>query len=105
MNNGNKGTARSMNLAVLILLVFLKTAAAGEVVKGPVKVFILGGQSNMEGKALASTLEAVIGDATGRGHHCSGRRRRYAVPSGRAGLPDTRGGRCAAGSRAHNQQW
>ncbi|MHC4740493.1 MAG: hypothetical protein ACYS8Z_01200, partial [Planctomycetota bacterium] len=28
----------------------------------PVKVFILAGQSNMEGKALASTLDAVIGD-------------------------------------------
>jgi len=30
--------------------------------KGPVKVFILAGQSNMEGKAAASTLEGVIQD-------------------------------------------
>jgi alpha-galactosidase len=30
--------------------------------KGPVKVFILAGQSNMEGKAAAYTLEAVIAD-------------------------------------------
>jgi hypothetical protein len=30
--------------------------------KGPVKVFILSGQSNMEGKAAVSTLDAVIDD-------------------------------------------
>ncbi len=30
--------------------------------KGPVKVFILSGQSNMEGKAAVSTLDAVIND-------------------------------------------
>jgi len=30
--------------------------------KGPVKVFILSGQSNMEGKASVTTLDAVIGD-------------------------------------------
>lgn len=35
-------------------------------IAGPVKVFILAGQSNMEGKALASTLEAVIADAETR---------------------------------------
>ena len=34
--------------------------------EGPVKVFILAGQSNMEGKALASTLEPVISDAETR---------------------------------------
>ena len=34
--------------------------------KGPVKVFILAGQSNMEGKALARTLEPVIADAKTR---------------------------------------
>lgn len=39
----------------------LVVTAAGA--KGPVKVFILAGQSNMEGKALARTLEAVIADA------------------------------------------
>jgi alpha-galactosidase len=32
--------------------------------KGPVKVFILAGQSNMQGKAAASTLEPVIADPT-----------------------------------------
>ena len=32
----------------------------------PVKVFILAGQSNMEGKAMVSTLDAVIGDAETR---------------------------------------
>ena len=37
-------------------------AWAGDKVKGPVKVFILSGQSNMEGKAAASTLEAVMAD-------------------------------------------
>jgi alpha-galactosidase len=63
MNKGNKGFERSMSFTVLILLFLLKTAAVGEAVKGPVKVFILAGQSNMEGKALASTLEAVIADA------------------------------------------
>ena len=30
--------------------------------KGPLKVFILSGQSNMQGKAAASTLDAVIND-------------------------------------------
>jgi alpha-galactosidase len=34
--------------------------------KGPVKVFILAGQSNMEGKAAASTLEAAIDDPATR---------------------------------------
>lgn len=63
MNKGKKGIEYSMSFTVLILLVFLRTAAVGEAVKGPLKVFILAGQSNMEGKALASTLEAVIADA------------------------------------------
>jgi alpha-galactosidase len=35
-------------------------AAAREKAKGPVKVFILSGQSNMEGKAAVTTLDAVI---------------------------------------------
>ncbi len=39
---------------------------ADEVSKGPVKVFVLAGQSNMEGKALASTLEPVIADTETR---------------------------------------
>lgn len=41
------------------------TAAAAHAVepaKGPVKVFILSGQSNMEGKAMVHTLDAVIAD-------------------------------------------
>jgi len=37
-------------------------AAPAVKAKGPVKVFILAGQSNMEGKAAASTLEPVIAD-------------------------------------------
>ncbi len=40
--------------------------AKAEEAKKPVKVFILAGQSNMEGKALASTLEPVIADAETR---------------------------------------
>ncbi len=36
--------------------------AEGTAQPGPVKVFILAGQSNMEGKALASTLDAAIAD-------------------------------------------
>lgn len=44
----------------LILAGFAAPADAAE--KSPVKVFILAGQSNMEGKAAASTLEAVMRD-------------------------------------------
>jgi len=37
-------------------------AGAADKAKGPVKVFILSGQSNMQGKAVVSTLDAVIND-------------------------------------------
>ena len=50
-------------LAALVLTGLSTHIRAEQPVKGPVKVFILAGQSNMEGKALASTLEAVIADA------------------------------------------
>lgn len=40
--------------------------AMAEEAKKPLKVFILAGQSNMEGKALASTLEPVMADAQTR---------------------------------------
>lgn len=38
------------------------TISAGAETPTPIKVFILAGQSNMEGKAAASTLEAVMAD-------------------------------------------
>jgi len=38
------------------------TSATPAAAKGPVKVFILSGQSNMQGKAAAYTLDAVLGD-------------------------------------------
>lgn len=53
----------------LVLLASLPTSnrlAGGERARGPVKIFILAGQSNMEGRALASTLEPVIADAKTR---------------------------------------
>ena len=57
--------SKRMSLACLTLgwcFVVAPAAAAAEA-KGSVKVFILAGQSNMEGKAAAGTLEPVIADA------------------------------------------
>ncbi len=48
-------------LASILSLTAAGARAAGKA-KGPVKVFILSGQSNMEGKAVVSTLDAVIDD-------------------------------------------
>lgn len=67
---------RWLTLACLSLI-FLPGSGVVEAAdaKGPVKVFILAGQSNMEGKALASTLDPVIADAETRdrlGHLKSG---------------------------------
>lgn len=51
-----------------MILFLILGSLAGSVVqgeeraKGPVKVFILSGQSNMQGKAAAYTLDAVLGD-------------------------------------------
>lgn len=50
-------------LSALIALLLLSPAAA---VAGPVKVFILSGQSNMEGKASVTTLDAVLDDPAQR---------------------------------------
>ncbi|MHC4570055.1 MAG: sialate O-acetylesterase, partial [Planctomycetota bacterium] len=53
-------------LALGVCLLALGAGASNAEAKGPVKVFILAGQSNMEGKALASTFEPVIADAETR---------------------------------------
>ena len=50
-------------LAALVMIGVSTQTSADQPPKSPVKVFILAGQSNMEGKALASTLEAVIADS------------------------------------------
>jgi alpha-galactosidase len=59
-------TSRSLTacLALAWCAGTLAAAAPGAAAeaKGPVKVFILAGQSNMEGKATAHTLDAVIDD-------------------------------------------
>ncbi len=47
---------------LLLLLCLLAACGPGLRAEGQVKVFILSGQSNMEGKAAASTLAAVIDD-------------------------------------------
>ncbi len=52
----------ALGICLLVLIAGIDRAAAKE----PVKVFILAGQSNMEGKALASTFEPVIADAETR---------------------------------------
>jgi hypothetical protein len=49
-------------LSVLLTLTAATSAGAAPKAKGPLKVFILAGQSNMEGKALPSTLEPVLAD-------------------------------------------
>ena len=50
------------NKPLLGLLALTMFAAPNAMAAGPVKIFILSGQSNMEGKAAASTLAAVIDD-------------------------------------------
>jgi len=56
-------TTRLLTLALGCSALMLTAMKAGEAAGEPVKVFILAGQSNMEGKAAASTLKAVIDDA------------------------------------------
>ena len=53
-----------VSLCLVTCIVALVTVSAGAAAKakGPVKVFILAGQSNMEGKAAPSTLEPVLAD-------------------------------------------
>jgi alpha-galactosidase len=53
-------------LAVILLTALSTQVRAEKVAKGPVKLFILAGQSNMEGKALATSLDAVIADPKAR---------------------------------------
>jgi len=56
---------RSRHFGSFVLACFvieLAAVACSAAARGPVKVFILAGQSNMEGKATASTLEPVIAD-------------------------------------------
>ncbi len=49
-------------VALTCILAPAAGADAADKPKGPLKVFILSGQSNMEGKAAVSTLDAVISD-------------------------------------------
>jgi len=49
-------------LVLVCCVIELSAAACVAAAEGPVKVFILSGQSNMEGKAAAGTLEPVIAD-------------------------------------------
>jgi len=58
---------RSLRYAVAMCAGVLSCAAVGlapaaDKAKGPVKVFILAGQSNMEGKAAATTLDPLLAD-------------------------------------------
>lgn len=53
---------RPVMATALSLLLFVSLSAFGK----PVKVFILSGQSNMEGKASVSTLDAVLADPAQR---------------------------------------
>ncbi|MBC8372402.1 MAG: sialate O-acetylesterase [Planctomycetes bacterium] len=57
-------TRFSANVCLVLCIVAMIAVSAGaaEKAKGPVKVFILAGQSNMEGKAAPSTLEPVLAD-------------------------------------------
>jgi len=52
------------NVCLVLCTVAMIAVSAGAApkAKGPVKVFILAGQSNMEGKAAAGTLEPVLAD-------------------------------------------
>ncbi|MDP6046291.1 MAG: sialate O-acetylesterase [Phycisphaerae bacterium] len=49
-------------LVLIAVVTIAVPAQAAPKAKGPVKVFILAGQSNMEGKAAPSTLEPVLAD-------------------------------------------
>jgi len=49
-------------IAMLIVVLLSMSSAQAEKAKGPLKIFILAGQSNMEGKAAPSTLEPVLAD-------------------------------------------
>jgi len=51
-----------MKRTTLLPIVLLMLTAATAEARGPVKVFILAGQSNMEGKAAPGTLEPLLAD-------------------------------------------
>lgn len=53
---------RNIGLAIVAVTCLIACNAHRAKAKGPLKVFILSGQSNMEGKAAISTLDAVIND-------------------------------------------
>jgi alpha-galactosidase len=59
--NRTKSFCLVLHVLATVALTITPALARGET-KGPVKVFILAGQSNMEGKAMVSTLDAVIDD-------------------------------------------
>lgn len=52
----------SATWGTVVLLCVAAFAAAADKATGPVKVFLLAGQSNMEGKAAATTLEPLLKD-------------------------------------------
>lgn len=52
--------SKNLSCLVLLLITFLSGIASGG--NGKLKVFLLAGQSNMEGKATAGTLDAVLGN-------------------------------------------
>lgn len=55
----NSRTIYLLLMTILVTCALCMEAAAGQ----PLKVFILSGQSNMEGKAAVTTLDAVLNDA------------------------------------------
>ncbi len=65
MGYSRMGSTLILLVAASLLLSCERSRAAS---KGPVKVFILAGQSNMEGQALASTLEPAIADPKTKEH-------------------------------------
>jgi hypothetical protein len=52
---------KQLNIAIAAVAIFAACSSSWAEAKGPLKVFILAGQSNMEGKATVGTLDAVIG--------------------------------------------
>ena len=56
------GHSRDMKLIIAAICLCACLDPARAETKGPLKVFILAGQSNMEGKAAITTLDAVMAD-------------------------------------------
>ncbi len=57
MNAGRNWIGTRMIAAAFAVAIFSQAAGAGQAAKGPVKVFILAGQSNMDGQANVSTID------------------------------------------------